>query len=332
MLIVIYLLSPRREQNIHSDTTSTGMASSLNSNEICKVCLKWVINKGVECDGPCRNWFHPECVRITPAEYKKIADGTNKSWTCDRTDCASHSTAGDPMQELNLKMTSLLNNFTTLATKVEIKAVSDGINDLKEELSALREEFVTFEPRLKATEDRLDAIEEKLSSGHNGALLSSNPEEVLRELNDRANRARNLMFYNLPEHSGINVKTRVAHDKELIVKLIQSVAPNLIQLGDIKLVRVGKPNKNKSRPLKVIFQSDADAQVLIKHFSQDTAIKTDRTFAGVTVSRDRTPGERDYLKKLRSELEMRNENGERGLTIKYRNGIPTIVSNNSKNV
>lgn len=306
------------------------MASSLKSKEICKVCLKGVIDKGVECDGPCRNWFHPDCVRVTSAEYKKIADGTTKSWKCGRIDCVSHSDAGDPIQELSLKMSSLLSNFTTLATKVEIKAVSDGIDDLKNEISALREEFVTFEPRLKATEDRLDAIEEKLSSGNCGGSSNNNPEEVIRELNDRASRARNLLFYNIPEHSGADVGARVAHDRELIVKLTQAVAPNLIQQGDIKLVRIGKPNKNKSRPLKVIFRSDSDAQALIGHFSQDTAAKTDKIFANVTVSRDRTPSERDYLKNLRSELERRTKNGERGLTIKYRNGIPTIISN-SKN-
>lgn len=88
--------------------------------------------------------------------------------------------------------------------------MSDGIKDLESEISPFCEEFITFEPRLKATENRLDAIEEKLSWGHNGGFSSCNPEEVIWEMNDRASRARNLMIYNLPEHSNEDVRARVA--------------------------------------------------------------------------------------------------------------------------
>lgn len=301
------------------------MASKLRCTEICKVCLKKVIDKGVECDGPCKNWYHPDCMKITSNEYKKIAEGTTKSWTCDRYDCVLQ--AADPIQDLSAKMTALLNSFATLATKSEIKTVSDGISDLKNEISALREEFNSIEPRLKATEERLDALEGKLGDGPNVTFSSNYFEDILAETNDRANRARNIIVYNLPENTSADTKVRVDHDKKLMVQLIQATTSDKIQIGDIKLVRVGKHLKNKNRPLKVIFRTDCDAQTFNKHFSHEVAVNTDATlFANVSISRDRTLRERNYFKKLKSELELRTSSGERGLSIRYHNGIPTIVT------
>ena len=50
------------------------------------------------------------------------------------------------------------------------------------------------------------------------------------------------------------------------------------------------------------------------------------------MTKDPTPTERAYFKKLKSTLQSRLDSGETGLTIKYFNNIPKIVSsNNQKN-
>ncbi|KAG8252273.1 hypothetical protein J6590_061179 [Homalodisca vitripennis] len=54
----------------------------------------------------------------------------------------------------------------------------------------------------------------------------------------------------------------------------------------------------------------------------------DQGLMDVVLARDRTPYEIKYLSNLREELRTKRENGERNLTIKYRNGIPTIVQKN----
>lgn len=46
----------------------------------------------------------------------------------------------------------------------------------------------------------------------------------------------------------------------------------------------------------------------------------------------KTPTERAYLQKLRSELKERLDKGERDIIIRYKIGIPTVVKNNPKNV
>lgn len=58
------------------------------SLEICKVCIKKAIDKGVESDGNCKGWYRPECIKLSASEYKKIANGLVKSWNYGRVDCS----------------------------------------------------------------------------------------------------------------------------------------------------------------------------------------------------------------------------------------------------
>ncbi|KAG8328141.1 hypothetical protein J6590_000798 [Homalodisca vitripennis] len=67
--------------------------ANLADKSVCIVCYKKVIDKGVECDSACKRWFHPDCVKITAGEYKKIADGTTKNWSCGRVDCVDSQSA-----------------------------------------------------------------------------------------------------------------------------------------------------------------------------------------------------------------------------------------------
>lgn len=64
------------------------------------------------------------------------------------------------------------------------------------------------------------------------------------------------------------------------------------------------------------------------NFSKDVL---DQSLANVNISCDRTPIERKFLNDLRVELKIRVDAGERNLPIKYRNGVPRIVSTASKN-
>lgn len=143
-------------------------------------------------------------------------------------------------------------------------------------------------------------------------------------MNDRSARARNLLFHGIPENNSRNSSVRISHDKELTVKIISALDPNF-ECNNLKVVRLGKHDKNKVRPMKVIFNKDLNARFVFEKFSEDILKELDDTLANVKISKDRTPQERKYLKDLRSELEEWIDNGEEGLTIKYRNGIPAIV-------
>lgn len=54
-------------------------------------------------------------------------------------------------------------------------------------------------------------------------------------------------------------------------------------------------------------------------------------YPGIKIYSDQTPAQRNYLANLRLTLDRRTQDGETGLTIKYKNNKPVIVSTNSKN-
>lgn len=291
---------------------------------ICPCCLKKVLDteKGIQCDKECGRWFHIKCVDLPEVEYNKYANNTKKIWQCSRADCKSDS--NDPFSALSAQLNVMLDKMSNLATKDEIKTVTDGIALVNSSLTNINKKLEELEPRLKATEDRLDIIEERLDRLQAGPT-SSGPESVIEELNDRSNRARNVLLFNITENKSNDVSVRVKHDNVIAGKLIAIVLPN--QTIKFKTIRVGKPNRDKHRPLKVIFNDDTDARNFITHFAEEEVKKLDDIFANISISRDRTVQERQYLKNLRSELDRRIKGGEKGLTIRYRNGIPVIVQN-----
>lgn len=259
-------------------------------------------------------------------EYIKYASDSRKVWRCDRADC--EAVDGDPFSALSSKLSIMMDKISHLATKDEMAAVADGMKHINGCLDAINKKLDELEPRLKSTEDRLDEIEDRLENVQAGAS-KVDPESVLEELNDRSMRARNLLVYNIPESGSPDVKVRVAHDNDIANKLIESVIPS--QIKHHKTVRLGKINQGRPRPLKIIFNSDVEVRSFIANFDEENIKKLDARLADISIARDRTLRERQYLKDLRSELDKREKRGEKGLTIKYRNGVPAIVHKLQKN-
>lgn len=67
---------------------------------------------------------------LNPTEYKTIADGTIKTWTYGTMD---GMTGDDFLQGLNDKLSMLINKFSTLTTKDEIKEAMLIIEDKLEQ-------------------------------------------------------------------------------------------------------------------------------------------------------------------------------------------------------
>lgn len=58
-------------------------------NTACMLCFKEVLDSedGLECNGPCKRWFHRDCTKTPKFEYAKISSNTNHKWYCNRFDC-----------------------------------------------------------------------------------------------------------------------------------------------------------------------------------------------------------------------------------------------------
>lgn len=116
------------------------------------------------------------------------------------------------------------------------------------------------------------------------------------------------------------MNVRLSHDKEALKQLPEAI--ELVSVfKDIKLVRLGKPDKEKLRPLKVILPStrssqDHHARMFMEMFSRDPVGDND-ILLNVSVSRDQSLQERKQLYSLIAELAERSKSGEMNLTIKY---------------
>jgi hypothetical protein len=300
----------------------------MDDNSVCIVCCKIVKDEGVECDGECKRWFHPKCVDISTSEFKKISEGRTKVWRCNRVDCkagAGPSTVPPYISDLELKFNIVIQKLDKLD---KIDNLASGIDEIKAELSTMKMNLQALEPRVASNECCISSIKEELTDLKKlqEEFKAPSEENILEELNERRQRRRNVIVHGLPEEKTANIKEALRKDEENAISLMSRIGVNMV-VGDFRCTRIGKPNRDKARPLRLIFQSEADAVKLLKAF----AAFPKEDLGHISLTNDRTIKERAYLTELRNTIEKRRAQGETNLSIKYFNGTPKIISTNKKN-
>lgn len=307
------------------------MASSITDKEVCVVCYKRVFDKGVECDNDCKRWFHPACMDISTAEYKKIADGIQKTWKCGRVDCTLADVSDPPI--LSKQVTDLNDKFELVIKKLDkldkLDSLAVGVEDIRKEISEIKDGLHKLEPRVASNESEIVSLKVEVANLTDFKKKieqtgSASGDEILEEFNERIIRQRNVIIHGLEECRLSNQKDAKSMDEAKISQILVKLKVEG-ELSKFRCFRLGKPLPRKNRPLKVIFQSESDATRLLRAFALFIKDNGDDELKNVSISNDRTPKERDHLQKLRAELEDRKKNGEANITIKYTNGIPKIV-------
>lgn len=294
--------------------------------EACKVCMKLILDtdESIGCDSDCGRWFHRACVNVSKSEFGQLSKDSNKKWFCNRIDCLT--AADDPIVTLTTSVNKLMDKINSWSDKIgKIAEVSAGIEVIKSDIGQIKDQLSNLEPRVLANETNIENLISEVKS-----LKGTKPhdsEAIIKEVNDRSQRAKNAIVYGIPESSSNNLKSKVSHDKDSIDTILRSLDLNGLQF--IKVIRIGKQSPGKPRPIKITFANSVDAITFFKKFS---SCSIEEVFPGskIDISRDRTLMERSHLKELRNELEARKKTGEVDLTIRYQNGVPAIVKH-SKN-
>jgi vacuolar-type H+-ATPase subunit I/STV1 len=295
----------------------------MDSKTTCFPCFKKVLDseEGIQCDGPCDRWFHRNCVGVSKAEYVKISSDNTNKWNCSRMDCHSSPSADD----LKSILSTLSQKIDDLNSKVDrLNDLPDNVVSIREDVKAIHDKFELLEPRIEQLEQRVSVIESRVETK---LANVDSLEETLQEINDRNLRQYNVIIYGIKESNQTKVELKKQHDKQEVNNLITKVCPSL-NLTHIKFFRIGSTKNNKPRPIKVIFPEVDQARLFCQRFSE----LSDGVDNQLSVSRDRTRRERNHLQKLREELEERKNGGESDLTIKYINGVPSIIKSKPKNV
>jgi len=151
-------------------------------------------------------------------------------------------------------------------------------------------------------------------------------EFIINKIGDRNIRASNLILYKITESNSDNTADRIAHDSNVVSNLIDSIISDDKNIRPTKLLRLGIQGHDKPQPIKAIFSSPADVFELLKSKKKLLSLNLP---SNIGISSDRTLYQRNYMKKLREELESRRSTeGGSELIIRYIRGTPTIVSRN----
>lgn len=251
--------------------------------------------------------------------------------------------------ECNNDITELrkdLSNITLLLEKLTavqengIKTIQDTVSEIKNEINAIKSstasvvaEQSNIKSQLKHIDSRISTQDAKIEclqmnlSDKNTITPTQFSEDLkkneimFREMQERNNRAKNIIIVGLNEQNSSVVSERQLMDEKEINNILLSAFKDCPK--PIKIFRFGKFSSDKSRSIKVCFDTQEAPKLLLRN--KDKFPKDIKCYS------DQTPMQQKYLKDLKEELKNRLQNGETNLTIKYQNGIPMINSLAPKN-
>ncbi|KAJ3646392.1 hypothetical protein Zmor_023982 [Zophobas morio] len=192
--------------------------------------------------------------------------------------------------------------------------IGNDLNSLKKSIVALQEQIKVLKETISATKTTI------IPTANTNALLEI--EQSIQEISERDKRKCNIIIYGLKEANNMSKQQQIAADANIVQKLTTD-----LQISESSSpVRLGKydPSKDSQmRPIQITLNSAEAAFTAIGNFIK---LRSSNKWTNVSISRDRTPMQIKLFKAVKEDLKRRTDNGENGLKIIHRNGIPTIVS------
>ena len=186
-----------------------------------------------------------------------------------------------------------------------INSLSMAVKDMKNVI----EELVNENKKLRQEIEVMKA--EKQQTNHRDPVVE---DSVVEEVVERMKRSTNVVIRGIPECQGTIAQQKEA-DGLTVKNLIKLVIPDDSEYNILNIVRLGKANSTRSRMIKVMFNNSTTVQKLVRHrFNNNVFFNLDLT---------RIQQEKAYT--IRKEFKRRCDNGEKGIRLKYNNGLPRIV-------
>lgn len=210
--------------------------------------------------------------------------------------------------------------------KNEIKTINSTTENITKNIEHINNEMKNMKSDQATTEIKIRQIETEICQlkDQQNIVCSTSKSPNLHhhnlflELQDRCDRAKNIVIVGILEINDKNSNSRRNHDNNEVKRVLKSIyeeCPN-----PIKSIRLGKYIPNKNRPIKIFFDCPSIPKYLLRNRKK---LPED-----IQIYSDQTPAQKEYLRLLKEELIKRIEKGEKDLIIKYVKGIPTIVTNN----
>lgn len=146
-------------------------------------------------------------------------------------------------------------------------------------------------------------------------------ENIIAEATERLLRRSNLIIRNLPESNDSDSDTRV------VMKVLSEIQGTNVS-APLSINRIGRYSATKPRLIKVRMNDPSQVTLILRNKKKLTLHEQ---YKKIIISSDQTPQQIKYLGELRTLLKQRQDAGEPNITIKYKNGIPNIVSTDEHN-
>lgn len=188
---------------------------------------------------------------------------------------------------------------------------------LGNDFAGLKSLIVSLQNEIKALKT---TIRESTPAGSTPLVQT---EMIIQEICEREKRKNNIIVYGCKESDCGSNREQIVLDKALVRDMCEEL--DVID-GDLKVFRLGKfdPTKtDRNRPIKVSFSNELSVTKVLRGLPK---LGKSTRFSNISIYRDRTPMQAQLHKDIRAELSQRLDNGESNLQIKYKKGIPTIVS------
>lgn len=144
-------------------------------------------------------------------------------------------------------------------------------------------------------------------------------QHTFTEIQERNEKSKNIIVYNIEECKSMVVSERVDYDKLHITKLLENLEMDTTH--NFKVARIGKPSQ-KARPIRVMFHDQLLAKECLKR-------KKKLNGSNLNIKSDLTLAQRTQIREAYAELALRKEKGETDLIISFRKGIPLIIKDGS---
>lgn len=221
------------------------------------------------------------------------------------------------------QLTSNAENTTLLTIADDIRIMARSLtglkNDLRDDFRALTADIASVRTLAEnnasantRVEARVNSIESDISH-LKSFQMDWNPAVLINEAVDRTRREANVIFYNVPQDS-----VGDANNLSSIVSKLENVS-----LEGAELTRLGKGTATDSR--------DAPPRPLLVHLNSRRAAinilkQREKLPRHISVSSDRTPAQRDAIKRVRAAVEAHNlQHPNQPMRLKFLNNEPTMV-------
>ena len=146
-----------------------------------------------------------------------------------------------------------------------------------------------------------DSIKNNLEASNLETIIKTTKNDELNQEKERERRSANVIVYGINEVSG-NQSDPKEYDKNFINSFLDTIG---ITTRPKQIIRLGKPNENNKRPVKLVMNNSADKDNIMARLVN--LKNAEETYRSLSVRDDHTTEERELIKEWVKKAEEKNK-------------------------